>query len=447
MKIFFMPFGCKVSGYEMQNLEERFTADGHARTESLAEADVCIINSCTVTAQADTKLRHFIKRAARANPRCLIVLAGCFPQAFPDKAKDFTECGIIVGTKDKTRIPELVYARLAEESPPQTVSISPTGARSLFEPMINTRAAGKTRAYIKIQDGCDIFCSYCVIPYARGHICSKPLDDIRREAAALAASGHRELVITGINICCYGRDLADGSRLVHAVEACCEPEGVDRVRLGSIEPEMLSDEDIARLAALPKLCPHFHLSLQSGCAKTLKAMNRRYTPDEYALLCEKLRAAFPGCAITTDIMAGFPGETEDDHRESLDFVKRIGFAAAHIFPYSRRSGTPADRMPDQLDNAVKNRRAAELAEVCDKTRAEYLRGFVGKTVMVLFEREKSDLFCEGHTPEYVMVKVPRHNGESLWKQLLPVRITDIKNGFLFGKINRNTINGDDTNDL
>ena len=229
MKIYLIAFGCKVSGYEVQNLEERFAADGHTRTEDLTEADVCIINSCTVTTQADTKLRHFIKRAARANPRCLIVLAGCFPQAFPDKAKDFTECGIICGTKDKSRIPELVYERFSEGCTEQLVDIKPNGTRSAFEPMTNTLAAGKTRAYIKIQDGCDIFCTYCVIPYARGHICSKPTEDIRREARLLAESGHKELVVTGINICCYGRDLGTGERLVDAVEACCEPEGVYRV--------------------------------------------------------------------------------------------------------------------------------------------------------------------------------------------------------------------------
>ena len=433
MKIYLIAFGCKVSGYEVQHLEERFAADGHTRTDDLTEADVCVINSCTVTAQADTKLRHFIKRAARENPRCLIVLAGCFPQAFPDKAKEFAECGIICGTKDKTRIPELVYERLAQGGG-RSFDIQPNGARSLFEPMTNTRASGKTRAYIKIQDGCDIFCTYCVIPYARGHICSKPLDDIRREAAQLAASGHKELVITGINICCYGRDLKSGERLVHAVEACCEPEKVSRVRLGSIEPEMLSDGDIARLAALPKLCPHFHLSLQSGCDRTLKAMNRRYTAAEYLTLCEKLRAAFPNCAITTDIMAGFPGETETDHRESLEFAEKAGFAAAHIFPFSRRSGTPADRMPGQLDKKTKARRAAELAEVCGRTKAEYLRGLVGRTVTVLFERENDEAFCAGHTPEYVLVKVPRRNGESLWKQLLPVKVTEAGEDCVYGEL-------------
>lgn len=434
MKIYFIAFGCKVSSYEVQNLEERFAADGHTRTESLAEADVCVINSCTVTSQADSKLRHFIKRAARANPGCLIVLTGCFPQAFPEKAKEFTECGLICGTKDKSRIPALVYEKMAAGCTERLVDIKPIGARSVFEPMTNTLAAGKTRAYIKIQDGCDIFCTYCVIPYARGHICSKPIEDIRQEAGLLADSGHKELVITGINICCYGRDLKTGEHLTDAVEACCAPEGVSRVRLGSIEPEMLSDSDIARLAAQPKLCPHFHLSLQSGCNKTLKAMNRRYTAEEYLTLCEKLRAAFPGCAITTDIMTGFPGETEEDHLGSLAFAEKIRFSAAHIFPYSRRSGTPADKMPGQVDKQTKSRRAAELAKVCARTQAEYLGGFVGKTVTVLFERETDKEFHGGHTPEYVYVRVARKGGESLWKQLLPVRITAADNGFLYGEL-------------
>ena len=436
MKIYYMAFGCKVSGYEIQNLAELFGADGHARTESISEADVCVINSCTVTSQADTKLRHFIKRAARENPECLIVLTGCFPQAFPEKAAQFTECGLICGTKDKTRIPELVYEKLSEGGDKALISVKPHAECRGFEPMMNTRAEGKTRAYIKIQDGCDCYCTYCIIPYARGHICSKPLADIRREAAALAASGHRELVITGINICCYGKDLAGGERLSDAVRICCETEGVDRVRLGSIEPEMLTDEDIAEFAACgEKLCPHFHLSLQSGCAKTLAAMKRRYTPQEYYALCEKLRTAFPNCAITTDIMTGFPGETEEDHRESVRFAERVGFASAHIFPYSRRSGTPADRMPGQTDKRTKSRRAAEMSEVCARSRERYLEGFVGKTVRVLFERETDNDFHKGHTPEYVLVKVP-YTGGSLWKRLLAVRITSADGVGLYGEVEK-----------
>ena len=433
MNIYYLAFGCKFSGYEIQNLAERFAADGHQKTDSLALADVCIINSCTVTAQADTKLHHFIKRAARENPRCLIVLTGCFPQAFPEKAAELTECAIICGTKDKTRIPELVYKHLAGNADNRLVNIRPRGECRSFEPMSNTRAEGKTRAYIKIQDGCDSFCSYCIIPYARGHICSKPLADIAREAAALAASGHRELVITGINICFYGKDLADGSCLADAVKVCCETEGVDRVRLGSIEPELLTDSDIARLAEMPKLCPHFHLSLQSGCDRTLAAMNRRYTAADYLALCEKLRTAFPNCAITTDIMTGFPGETEDDHRESMLFAEKVGFSSAHIFPYSRRSGTKADRMPDQIDKQTKSRRAREMSEVCGKSSLAYNKSFVGKTVEVLFERDTDGVVHRGHIPEYVVVEVP-YSGESLWKQIRQVKITGADNEKLFGEL-------------
>lgn len=430
MKIFYMTFGCKVNSYETQNIEERFMIDGHSRTNELSQADVCVINSCTVTAQADSKLRHFISRARRENPKCLIVLAGCFPQAFPNKAKEFSECDIICGTKDKGNIPELVYKFFSDRQ--RIVHIEPHGTRSSFEPMCNSLAPGKTRAFMKIQDGCDIGCTYCVIPRARGHICSKPLDEIRRETELLARTNHKEIVLTGINICCYGCNLKENIGLADAVETVASVENIKRVRLGSIEPEMLSENDIERMAATGKLCPQFHLSLQSGCNKTLKAMHRRYDSEEYYELCRRLRAVFPNCAITTDIMVGFPGENENDHMESLAFAEKTAFASAHIFPYSRREGTLAYDMPEQVDNEIKARRAAEMKNVCKRSQLEYNTSFVGKTVEVLFEREGAEPFYRGHTPEYLIVKVPRENGDSIRGEFRNVLIVRAENDFLIG---------------
>lgn len=434
LKIFYMTFGCKVNQYETNHIASLFAKDGHIKAQRLAEADVCIVNSCTVTSQADTKLRHFLKRARREAPDSIILLAGCFPQAFPEKAGLLSECDIICGSKQKNAIPQLVYQRLSECSPAPIAAIEPHGARSEFEPMFSAEAADKTRAYIKIQDGCDMYCSYCIIPFARGHICSKPLGEIAHEAAALVSAGHKELVLTGINICCYGRDFKDGSRLIDAIEAACSADGEYRVRLGSIEPEMISDSDIERMAALPKLCPQFHLSLQSGCDRILRLMNRHYDTAEYLALCDKLRCAFPHCAITTDIMVGFPQETEEDFAESLAFAERVGFASAHIFPYSRRSGTAADGMVGQLDGGTKSLRAARMAEVCAKTQLEYNRSFIGSTVEVLFERESCKEFHHGHTPEYILVKVPRTEEATLRRQLLRVKITESHTDHCMGEI-------------
>lgn len=432
LKIFYMTFGCKVNQYETQNLAERFAADGHIRADSLKNADVCIVNSCTVTAQSDTKCRHFLNKVKRLNPDCILLLTGCFPQAFPERAKSITDCDIICGNKYKTRIPQMVYDYIAKRE--RTVYIPEHTLRPRFEPMCNVLAEDKTRAYVKIQDGCDLYCTYCIIPYARGHICSKPLNEIRREVELLVISGHKEIILTGINLCCYGRDFGNGTRMIDAIEQACSVEGDFRVRLGSMEPEMISDEDIDRMKALPKLCPQFHLSLQSGCDRTLAAMNRHYNSAEYYTLCQKLRRAFPGCAITTDIMVGFPQETDEDFEQSLAFAKKIGFAAAHIFPYSRRSGTVADRLGGQIDKRIKTERAARMAEVCRQSQLEYNRTFIGKTVKVLFERESSSEFHQGHIAEYVLVKVPRDGEKTLWREVRKVQITKAELEFCIGEI-------------
>ena len=427
MKIFYTTFGCKVNQYETENIRERFEAAGGITVGDPGEAELCVVNTCTVTAEADKKCRQAIHRLRKQNPSCILACMGCMTQAHAGIEKLLPECDIILGSANKSSLPEAVERFLLTRQPVVRI-----GDASLLEQMSNSGSFDKTRAYIKIQDGCDMSCTYCIIPRARGHIRSKPVAETVSEARKLIASGHRELILTGINLCCTGRER--GERLTDTVEAVCGIEGDFRVRLGSMEPELISDEDIARLAALGKLCPQFHLSLQSGCEKTLRAMKRHYTAEDYAGLCERLRKAFPGCAVTTDIMVGFPGETEEDHLESLRFAERIGFAEAHVFQFSRRPDTPAYSMPGQVDAEVKRRRAAEMSEICRRTGEEYLKAQLGRTLRVLFEKETSPEYHQGHSDNYILVRIPRTGPETLRRQFRDVLITGTGDGCCTGEL-------------
>ena len=433
MKIFYYTFGCKVNQYETENLRQTFIKRGFETSVKSRDADVCLINTCTVTASADSKCRQLIHKLKKQNPHCIIILTGCFPQAFQEEATALTECEIITGASSKTEIPDLLDEYLSRRE--RIVKILPHEKGERFEKMTNGEVSAKTRAYIKIQDGCDRYCSYCIIPYARGHIRSKPIDELKNEVSQLAKSGHKEIVLVGINLCCYGLDLDGDIRLVDAVEAACQVEGTQRVRLGSLEPEMISDDDIRRMAAQKKLCPHFHLSLQSGCDKTLKAMNRKYTAEEYAQLCEKLRKHFPDCAITTDIMVGFAGETDEDFRESLEFVRKMKFARCHIFPYSKRQGTVAAKREGQVSGEEKLRRARLMEQVCSENEQEFLKNMVGKTVRVLFERENCTEFHQGYSENYTQIKIPRKNSsKSLRREIFCVTIEGYGKNYCIGNI-------------
>ena len=435
MKIWYYTFGCKVNQYETENIKESFHSRGCEDAENFSDAQVCIVNTCTVTAQSDSKCRQLIHKIKKENPECVLVLAGCFPQAFAEKAGEMTECDIIVGTGNKNEIPSLTEEFI--ENRKRIVKINPREKGEKFEPMTNSGEETRTRAYIKIQDGCDQYCTYCIIPFARGHICSKPLGEIKEEVKRLVETGHKEIILTGINLCCYGRDFRNGTRLIDAIETACGEDGDYRVRLSSVEPELISDDDIARMSLQKKLCPHFHLSLQSGCDKTLKAMNRHYNCEQYRILCGKLRENFPDCAITTDIMVGFPDETQQDFEESLKFAEEIAFADAHIFPYSRRSGTIADKMDGQIDKKTKHSRAVKMAEICSQSRKKYLSGFVGKEMRVLFEKENSPLWHQGHTGNYIPVRVKRENPlMSLRRRFETVKITNSDGEYCYGEIIR-----------
>ncbi|MBQ8959983.1 MAG: tRNA (N(6)-L-threonylcarbamoyladenosine(37)-C(2))-methylthiotransferase MtaB [Ruminococcus sp.] len=429
-KVYFMTFGCKVNQYETECLRSAFCELGFQESSSPEEASVIVVNSCTVTASGDSKSLHALRRLRRLAPEAVTVLTGCMPQADPEAARNIPEADIITGTKDRSRIPELALEVLRERR--RIVEIGQHLPREDFECADYKSSFGQTRAFMKIQDGCNSFCSYCIIPYARGRCRSKPMAEISREAEMLARAGHKEIVLVGIDLASYGAEW--GLRLADAVEEVCKTEGIERVRLGSLEPELLLSGDLQRLAAQKKLCPQFHLSLQSGCGRTLKAMRRRYTPEEFLAVTEEIRRLFPDCALTTDIMVGFPGETEEDFQESLEFARRIAFSKLHVFQYSPRKGTPAAAM-EQVPERVKSDRALRMKALGDELAAAHLRSLVGKTLPVLFEKEDSPRFHRGCAPDHSVIKILRKNvKKSLRNQIISVIIEESFPDHCLGRI-------------
>lgn len=399
MKVKLYTLGCKVNRYETEEMTEQLLKNGYEITLQDSEADIFVVNSCTVTAESDRKTRQLVRRLKRNFPESTVVLTGCMPQAFPDAASALTAADIVIGNKSNVTLPQKLHAYFETKQRLFAVEQHKSG-----EPFTGAPITGfheRTRANIKIEDGCDRFCSYCIIPTARGRVRSKPLAEIQTEAQTLSEAGFRELVLVGINLSAYGKD--SGERFTDAVAAACAPAGVLRVRLGSLEPDHMTDEVIEALSKLPKLCGQFHISLQSGCDRTLQRMNRHYTAAEYAALSEKLRTAFPDCTLTTDIMVGFAGETEEDFRETVAFAKQIGFEKIHVFPYSVREGTRAASFDGQIEKSVKERRAAELSEVAAEIRSAFLQNQIGKTVEVLCEHKTENGLHFGYTANYTPV--------------------------------------------
>ena len=429
MLVAFHTLGCKVNQYETQAMRRQLESAGYETTELThnTQADALVINSCTVTGESDRKLRQFLRRCRRQLPEGILILTGCMPQAYPEMAAALSEADIVLGNAARSdllpRLEEyLTQRRRIVDIPPHT---------KLYEPLEIDAFQGRTRAFIKIQDGCNRFCSYCIIPYARGRVRSRSPEDIRAELKRLAENGYKEAVLVGINLTAYGQD--NGLTIADAVDAACSVEGIRRVRLGSLEPDFITDETISRMKAQPKLCPQFHLALQSGCDATLKRMNRHYTTAEYADLCRRLREHFPGCAITTDVMVGFPGETQEEFEASCRFVKEIAFSRVHVFAYSRRPGTVADRLPNQVDNAEKTRRSKEMIALCRSSAEAYAEAYVNTVVPVLLETPYPDGTVDGHTDTYVSVRVKTdHPGGAL----IPVCILSRKGEELYGEVTR-----------
>ena len=427
MKAAFYTLGCKVNQYETQIMEQSLAEAGFEIVGSDEPADVYIVNSCTVTAESDRKTRQILRRLKSRNPDAIAVLAGCFPQSSPDRAAAFTDADVVTGVLGRAKIGALIGE--ARRTGGRVVRISDFESDEPFEPMAADEFEGRTRAFVKIEDGCRNFCSYCIIPYSRGPVRSKPPEKLAEELRHLASRGYREAVLVGINLSAYGSDIS--RTLADAVETA-QAAGIGRIRLGSLEPNIVTPEFIARLRQCGGLCPHFHLSLQSGCAATLRRMNRRYGPERYAQAVGLLRAAFPGCGITTDIIVGFPGETAEEFAESLAFVKRMAFSQAHVFVYSRRAGTAAAGMPAQVDKAEAERRSHIMMGVCAASRREYLETMIGQKMPVLFEARHSGDFSEGFAPNYVTVRV--RSQENLHGLIRRVRITSADDAACLGEL-------------
>jgi len=423
MRAAFCTLGCKVNQYETEALAACFSKEGYTLVQPSEEAEVYVVSSCTVTGESDRKTRQLLRQLRRRNPGAVIALTGCYPQAFPQEAAAVSEADIVRGARERGTLPQEakeVWEAKRRGEQARLVRIPPHEAGEPFEPMAVEGLSGHTRAFLKIEDGCDRYCAYCVIPRARGPVRSKPLSELEEEVRVLTENGYREIVLVGINLSSYGRETGD--RLADAVERVCGVEGVMRLRLGSLEPELLTDEDLRRMAGQEKFCPQFHLSLQSGCEATLRRMNRHYTPGEYLSLAERIRGSFPLAAVTTDVMVGFPGETEEEFAQSLAFVESVGFAKAHVFPYSVRPGTRAASMEGQVPPGEKERRVGEMLAVAARSREAFFSGQIGTEQQVLFETLREDGGYTGYTKNYTPVEVfcafdPRG-------RILPVRIEE-----------------------
>ena len=427
MKIAFYTLGCKVNQYETQALEQLVTQRGHSLVPFEEAADAYVINTCTVTAVSDKKSRQVIRRARKAAPDAVIAVCGCYPQTHPD---DVEKLGVdlIAGTGDRTGFVDLLEREWSDRQP--ITALDDAFSRRTFEPLPAGGLEGRTRAMLKMEDGCVNFCSYCIIPYARGRVRSLPLDDCVRQARELEAAGYREIVLTGIEISSWGQDLEGKPELMEAIEAICQGLSPDtRVRLGSLEPRTITPDFCRRAAALPNLCPHFHLSMQSGCDTVLARMNRKYDSNRYYESVKFLHQVYDRPAITTDLIVGFPGETEEEFHQTLDFIQKCAFSAMHIFPYSKRPGTPAAKLPGQVLNAVKEERAHRAAQIARTMQDAYLDRWVGETVPVLFEEEREGLW-RGHTTRYCEVAV--QSAQPLHNQLRQVQLTGHVGGALQG---------------
>ena len=427
MKIAFYTLGCKVNQYETQALEQLVTQRGHSLVPFEEAADAYVINTCTVTAVSDKKSRQVIRRARKSAPDAVIAVCGCYPQTHPD---DVEKLGVdlIAGTGDRTGFVDLLEREWSDRQP--ITALDDVFQRRTFEPLPAGGLEGRTRAMLKMEDGCVNFCSYCIIPYARGRVRSLPLDNCVRQARELEAAGYREIVLTGIEISSWGQDLEGKPELIEAIEAICQGLSPDtRVRLGSLEPRTITPDFCRRAAALPNLCPHFHLSMQSGCDTVLARMNRKYDSNRYYESVKFLHEAYDRPAVTTDLIVGFPGETEEEFQQTLDFIQKCAFSAMHIFPYSKRPGTPAAKLPGQVLNAIKEERAHRAAQTSRTMQDAYLDSWVGETVPVLFEEERDGLW-RGHTTRYCEVTV--QSAQPLHNQLRQVRLTGRDGGALQG---------------
>ncbi len=397
-KVAFYTLGCKVNQYETDSMKAIFEKDGFIVVDFNEEADIYVINTCTVTAMGDKKSRQIIHTAKKSNEKALVVVTGCMAQASKDENSEIDGADIVVGNEDRKNILNIIKAYKGDK----LVSIRDINKEREFWELDGTVSEDRTRAYIKIQDGCDRYCSYCIIPYVRGPVRSRKLEDIIKEAKRMVNEGFYEVLLVGIHLASYGKDLKTDT-LIDVLEELNKIEGLKRIRLGSLEPLFINESTIERLKKLDKVCKHFHLSLQSGCDETLKRMNRRYTTQEYEERVNMIRKAFPDAAITTDIITGFPGETQEEFLKTYEFLNRIKLSKMHVFPYSIRKGTVAEKMEGQIEKSVKKERAEKLIELSLKNEIEFAKRFIGREVEIILEKGQVGEYREGYTKEYVKI--------------------------------------------
>lgn len=427
LKVAFCSLGCKVNQYETNAMAQKFLEHDYEIVEFDECADIYIVNTCTVTNVADRKSRQMLRRAKELNPQSIVVACGCYAQVAAKELEEIPEVDFIIGNNEKNDIIQIVENYIAQKGAEDLVS--DVMYKLDYVELGTTTYTEKTRAVIKVQDGCDRFCSYCLIPYARGHIRSRKIENVIEEIKKVVEEGINEVVITGIHIASYGRDFKDKNiGLIDLLEEINKIQGLHRIRLGSIEPTIITDEFVERLSKLDKICDHFHLSLQSGCTETLKRMNRRYTTEEFRAVTKRLRAKFPNAALTTDIIVGFPGETDEEFNTTYGFLKEIAFYKMHIFKYSQRKGTKAAVMSNQIDGKVKEERSKKLIELSNENENRYNQKYIGKDVEVLFEERDGD-FIKGHTKNYIVVKL-KTNSDELVNKITCVKVSEAKSDCL-----------------
>lgn len=423
--------GCKVNAYETEAMQEILEQNGYEIVPFEEKADAYIVNTCSVTNMADKKSRQMLHRAKKLNPEAVVIAAGCYVQSAGEELLKDTSVDILIGNNEKVNLPSILENWEKEHKP---LHVHDLTREHTYEELTLSHTAGHTRAFMKIQDGCNQFCTYCIIPYTRGRVRSRRLSDIVAEAGRLAENGYQEVVLTGIHLDSYGTDLEEHENLLTVIQEIAKIDGMKRIRLGSLEPRIMTEKFVAGLAAEEKLCPHFHLSLQSGCDATLKRMNRRYSAEEFRQCCERLRRHFDDPALTTDVIVGFPGETEEEFTATVEFLKDICFYETHVFKYSRRKGTKADRMPDQIPEQIKNQRSDVLLALTEKNSGEYRKKLLGRTVKVLLEEESTiggTTYLAGHTREYVKVAVAPETAAA--GEIIDVKVTGLLKDMVLGE--------------
>lgn len=426
----FTTLGCKVNQFETEAMSELLEKEGFEVVQE-SVSDIYIINTCAVTNESERKSRQFINKAKRVNPNAIVVAVGCSVQLHGEKISKDTTADIIIGTKNKGNIGKLLKEKLSHMEQDSEVIIENFHGQECFEELKISSVHDKTRANIKIQDGCSQFCSYCIIPYVRGPIRSRNHDDIVKEVKDIAANGYKEIVLNGIHISSYGKEIKEQDALIKLIEDMNKVEGIERIRLGSLEPNLITEDFIRRYSSLEKTCDHFHLSLQSGSNSVLERMNRKYTAEQYKNNVELIRKYMPHAGITTDIIVGFPGETEEEFNETMKFVKAIRFSRIHVFKYSIREGTKAAEMTNQVDDMVKSERSKVLIELGEEVSNEFMKKYVGKDVSVLVETEKTENLFEGYSTNYL--KVLLKSDINIRNTIVDVHVNNVENDYLTGE--------------